>query len=238
MHALIVGVAWGVVGLTAGSRALPGGGVEYIIQLTPHELELFKQDKVIEGEIPPEVKDIRSYRIQVGDRLLPQETAKTPPTPPARPATREPAKAPPAKPTSTTYNPFAALTSLAERNPFSQGPSASRSSSAEDARRAGEKLFGAKATATEHKPDDKKGEEKRPDDKTAKTQHPASKEPAKPWAPFTVALGTLVVSLGCNLYLGWITWETRKRFRALLRRRKKAEHRRGDEHHEHHVRED
>jgi hypothetical protein len=238
MHALVVGVAWGIVGLNVGWRALPGGGVEYIIQIAPHELDVFKLDKIIEGEIPPQVKDIRSYKIQVGTQLLPQETPKAPTAPPAQPAVPLPAKAPPAKQQqpSTTYNPFAALTSsLSERYPFAQGSSSQPSSapqrsSAESARRDGEKLFGGGRTPTvDHKADDKKVETKKTDDETAKTLHPGAKEPDKPWAPFTVTLGTLVVSLGCNVYLGWITWETRKRFRALLRRREKAEHQRRDE---------
>ena len=234
MHALIIGVTWGVLGLNAGWRPLPGSGVEYIIQIAPHEVEVFKQERIIESEVPPQVKDIRSYRIQIGNELLPRQDPPKTPSTPARPTmVPEPAKAPPAKPATSAYHPFSALTSLAERYPFSQGSSASPGSSAESAKRAGEKPFGgAKAPATDRRADDKKLDDKKPDDKTAKTQHPASKEPAKPWVPFTVAVGALFVSLGGNFYLGWITWETRKRYRSLLRRRKKAEHHRRDETHE------
>jgi len=237
MHALILGVTWSVLGLNVGWRALPGGGVEYIIQIAPHELDVFKQDKSIEGDIPAHLRDIRSYRIVVGNEVLPRQdppkTSSTPSTPlaPAKPAALpEPAKALSGKRTTPAYNPFTALTSLAERYPFSQGSSATPVSSAESAKRAGEKWFGsAKPATTDRKADDKKAEDK------TKSQHPTSKEPARPWLPFTVAAVALVFSLGGNLYLGWITWETRQRFRALLRRRKKAEHRREDEIHEHDI---
>jgi hypothetical protein len=211
--------------------------VEYIIQIAPHELDIFKQEKVIWSDVKPELKDIRRYKIQIGNEVLPQETPKTPSTPKTLPTMPEPAKGLPAKPRTPTYNPFPALTSLAERYPFSHGPSAPQGSSAppgssaESGRRAGERLFGGAKTPTTVR----KADEKKADDKTAKTEHPVSKEPAKPWLPFTVTAVALVFSLGGNLYLGWITWETRQRFRALLRRRKKAEHHLRGETHEHHA---
>jgi hypothetical protein len=232
MHAVLLGVTWGVLGLNAGWRPLPGGGVEYIIQIAPHEMEVFKQDRVILSEVPPQVKDIRSYRIQIGNELLPrQDPPQTPSTPASPTAMPGPAKGLPAKRTAPAYNPFSALTSLAERYPFSQGSAAPPGSSAESAKRAGERPFGGAKTPTT----DRKTEEKKADDKTTKTGHPASKEPARPWLPFTVTAVALVFSLGGNLYLGWITWETRRRFRALLRRRKKAEHHLRGETHEHHT---
>lgn len=40
--------------------------------------------------------------------------------------------------------------------------------------------------------------------------------PAKPWLPLTCSLFGLFASLGANVYLGWITWELRQRFRAKL----------------------
>jgi hypothetical protein len=237
MHALILGVTWGVLGLNAGWKPLPGGGVEYIIQIAPHELEIFKQEKIIESEVPPQVKDIRSYRIQIGNELLPKQDPlppKTPSTPltPARPASpAEPAKAPPAKRTPA-FNPFSSLTSFAERYPSSQGSPASPGSSAESAKRDGARLFGSAKAPDDKTPGGKKPDDKKPDDKSAKSQPPASKEPAKPWVPFTVAVVALFGSLGLNVYLGWITSETRKRYRSLLRRRTKSDHHRKGETHE------
>lgn len=39
-------------------------------------------------------------------------------------------------------------------------------------------------------------------------------QPAKPWVPLTLTLLGLFASVGANAYLGWITWELRRRFRA------------------------
>ena len=38
--------------------------------------------------------------------------------------------------------------------------------------------------------------------------------PTKPWLPFTLALLTLFASLGGNVFLGWIAWESYNRGRA------------------------
>ncbi len=43
------------------------------------------------------------------------------------------------------------------------------------------------------------------------------KEPEKPWPVFMLVLAGLLGSVSGNLYLGWITWETRSRYRRLLR---------------------
>ena len=40
-------------------------------------------------------------------------------------------------------------------------------------------------------------------------------QPPKPWVPLTFALLGLFASLGGNLYLGWIAWDTRKRCRTV-----------------------
>jgi hypothetical protein len=40
--------------------------------------------------------------------------------------------------------------------------------------------------------------------------------PAKPWLPLTCTLFGLFASLGGNVFLGWIVWDLRTRFRALL----------------------
>lgn len=51
-------------------------------------------------------------------------------------------------------------------------------------------------------------------------QAPQAKEqePRKPWPALALSLGGLLASVSGNLYLGWITWETRSRYRRLLRK--------------------
>jgi hypothetical protein len=41
----------------------------------------------------------------------------------------------------------------------------------------------------------------------------ASAEPSKPWLPLTFTLFGLFASIGANIYLGWIAWESRRRCR-------------------------
>jgi hypothetical protein len=40
-------------------------------------------------------------------------------------------------------------------------------------------------------------------------------QPAKPWLPLTFTLFGLFASLGANVFLGWIAWDSRQRCRAV-----------------------
>ena len=48
---------------------------------------------------------------------------------------------------------------------------------------------------------------------------PVQMDQQKPWLPFTLTLCALFASLGGNLYLGWISWDIRNRFREIVGRR-------------------
>ena len=39
-------------------------------------------------------------------------------------------------------------------------------------------------------------------------------QPARPWLPLSFALFGLFASLGANVFLGWIAWDSRQRYRA------------------------
>ena len=184
MVAIVLGMALGLPGSDAGWRPLPGGGVEYIIQIAPSELELF-QKYGLEGDVRPDLRDIRSYRVVVGNDVLPrQDPPKPRPTAP-RPSTPSGwdfATAYSAQRSqSSGFQPFAALAALWDRYPFA-------------------------------------GETAKPPPKETSTEPPAS------WGPFTAIVVALLGSLGGNLYMGWITWDTRARYHALVRRRKRADH--------------
>ena len=74
----IVCIAAAVLGVDAGWRPLPEGGMEYLIQIEPQLIETLGSGQAIQSEIPPCVKDVRAYRITVGTGALPRETP--PPT--------------------------------------------------------------------------------------------------------------------------------------------------------------
>lgn len=62
-------------------------------------------------------------------------------------------------------------------------------------------------------------------EKQSTASPPATGEtaPARPWTALTLALAGLFGSLGGNVYLGWLLIETRRRYRAALRRLKRVE---------------
>jgi hypothetical protein len=85
---LLVALALGV---DVGWKPLPEGGLEYIIQIEPELLNSLRSGQTISSDVPLVLRDIRRYRIQVGDGRLPQEGTLDTPMPGAEP---EPAKQP------------------------------------------------------------------------------------------------------------------------------------------------
>jgi hypothetical protein len=56
-----------------------------------------------------------------------------------------------------------------------------------------------------------------PADQPTKAEVQSSpKGPPKPWFPLTLALLGLFASLGANVYLAWIVWDLRQRYRARM----------------------
>jgi hypothetical protein len=55
---------------------------------------------------------------------------------------------------------------------------------------------------------------------TAKHELPqhekAAVEEPRPWLPFSIAMTLLACSLGANIYLGWIAWDARGRYRETV----------------------
>lgn len=62
-------------------------------------------------------------------------------------------------------------------------------------------------------------------DNTKADGEPATQEAPKSWALFSVTLLALFASIGGNLYLGWMNWDMRQRFRSLVRKFKLSESR-------------
>ena len=66
-------MAAATMGIDAGWKPADGGGLEYIIQLKPHELATLANGDNLFSDIPSDLKRVRYYRIQVGDGALPHE---------------------------------------------------------------------------------------------------------------------------------------------------------------------
>ena len=90
-------------GVNVGWRPRSEGGMEYLIQIEPYSLDSLRAGTPIESDVPPNVKDIRSFSITVGVKTLPRESA--PPTAIATPP------AAPMSPLATPTSPPAASTS-------------------------------------------------------------------------------------------------------------------------------
>jgi hypothetical protein len=106
-----------------GWTPLPGGGHEYILQVSSEDIDALRTES-IESYVPLEVRDIRRIRITVGNERLPQET--TPPQPPLNEAATKSNESPPS-PSQAAESRTANYTA----NPAEEGP-AQTSTSASD----------------------------------------------------------------------------------------------------------
>jgi hypothetical protein len=208
-----------LLGVDAGWQPLPDGGIEYIIQIEPQLLETLRSGEPIQSDVPSYVKDVRAYRIVVGTAKLPREL------PPqggesGTGGQGSGAKGQGAEGQSSIINHQSSIepaaAPLTTPNPFEPTP--------------GSKRIGAQqAGYLEPSAADAHGASKSPSESPSPSaQEPVREEPAaaaaeKPWAPLIVALFTLFGSLGANVYLGWITWYTRSRYRALVEVGRQAE---------------
>ncbi len=82
------------LGVDVGWRPLPEGGLEYIIQIEPELLRSLERGQPIASDVPLILRDIRRYRIQVGNGPLPQEGPLDAPQPGAEPEAPRPAALP------------------------------------------------------------------------------------------------------------------------------------------------
>jgi hypothetical protein len=118
MNTLLICVAAATLGFDVGWERLPGGGMEYVIQLDSARIDALRSGLPLGSEIPAAAGEIRAFRIVMGSDQLKRETPLpklAPPLPqpaaPAKPAPVEPT--PPAQPsppwTLTILGLFASL---------------------------------------------------------------------------------------------------------------------------------
>jgi hypothetical protein len=96
MCGLVVCLATVVVGIDAGWQPLDDGGIEYLIQIEPQLLDALRSGEtadLLRSEIPSHVRDVRAFRISVGNGELPR---RLPTLKPEIPATEPLALDPPA----------------------------------------------------------------------------------------------------------------------------------------------
>jgi hypothetical protein len=237
---LCLAVAFGV---DAGWRRLPEGGFEYVIQIEPETLDALKAGEDIFSDVPPGVRDVRSYRITVGTGELVREgelegAPSTPDSPESQPPESHPpeSRSPESQPPESQSPAEAQPPPEAERPPEGPTPDPDAAATAEPS--AGEQgdlearwpgapreLVPPDDTSPLSEPPEKavafmQEDAEPPGPAAAQGGVNASKEaePAKPWLPLTLAVAACFGSLGGMLYLGWIAWGYRRQYRMLLER--------------------
>lgn len=201
MHAHLICLAATLLGVDVGWQPWPGGGVEYLIQIPPHAVKTLESGKPLASEIPPNVP-IRAVRITIGTLSLPQNLPSA-----SDVGTRA----------SATFG-----TGKAASDPFLPPPStpviepAPRALAPDPASKPlGERQAAyLQPTVPKAKPEPKPAPEPPP-------AAAPSTEASRPWMPLTLSLLALFASLGGNVYLGWITWDTRGRYREFLGRQER-----------------
>jgi len=217
------------LGVDAGWQPLADGGLEYIIQIPPHALERLKQGEAVASDIPVTLRGVRSCRIVVGSRELPRESlpelavgslempddspqphAAGPLLDPFRlPGHRGADRATTAGADSLT-GPLLPMQSPSDRPPAGQTP---RPLSPDPATRP---LEGQRAAFLEQQP----GEPPKPQVTLAGNEPKATAADVEKVPPlaWTLTVGALIAAVGGMLYLGWVAWDYRARYRALLER--------------------
>jgi hypothetical protein len=245
MHGAALCLVTAVVGVDVGWQPLPDGGMEYIIQIEPHVLEMVGRGEEIVSDIPPALPGVDGRRISVrvtaGTETLPRvgdltARPKPPPSPEVplnKPYESEPvlrdgfASSDPPTPSPEPRAPSPEPPAPDPETPASAPPpehnasvipdTLSPPSDVQPISDLGEKAAGflgqgpseATAPTTE---EDASAEVNPPEE-------PAATEPAKPWSPSMVTMaGLLCGSFGSTLFIGWVAWDYRRQYRALLAR--------------------
>jgi hypothetical protein len=230
MCGAVLCVAAIALGIDVGWQPLPEGGLEYIIQIEPNMLQRLKDGVEITSDVDPSLRGIRSYRIVVGNKELPRRALPEP----AGESLTLPEDSPPLNKEHASTDPWRLPADpnrdrldWPRRDRFGSPPAAKPVSSSQSPSDAGQvsrpprlldpanttrpiegssTAFLQPPTAAEPKPSTPA---------VANVQPATEKIPPLTW---TVTIGALIAAVGGMLYLGWIAWDYRARYRALLER--------------------
>ena len=190
------------LGVDFGWKALPNDEVEYIIQIEPALLESLENGEPIASELMPEVRgNVRRFRVQIGNAPLPREAVMRR----LRPRTSDVAVDEPAAKQAKHEAPAIAAPKLDE-GAIPKAPEPDRTAAEDSPRRHGGtevlKVVNAPAVAS-----------------TPEKAVEASASPALPGSSGQWLVGgaiALFISLGANLYLGWLLTTIRRNYHQLV----------------------
>jgi hypothetical protein len=206
------------LGIDAGWQPLPDGGLEYIIQLEPHTLERLKQGTELISDFTPDVEGVRSVRIRVGSDDLPR-LALPKPAGNSRGFPEDPSVISQPRP---TYDPFGMSNQQAGNSAAARSGQTSPSGPSFPAPPGASRVPNPLNPAPDTKPLPERPVTYVEDSQTSKAEaSPSPTEPAVQEVPplaWMITLGALAASVGGMLYLGWVAWDYRTRYRRLLDR--------------------
>ena len=231
-------LAASALGVDYGWEVRDDGQSEYIIQIEPSLVELLKAGESITSEVDPRVTNVRRFQIRIGTGSLPRELpspavasdplgATTPePLQEYAPDDQIPSLAPVEAevPREETF----AGDPIAVREAQFNGPGDTGGDWEEGAGREShdmpaespDKMF---RDAGREPPGSQEVDaaSRRPaatDRGTDRVTDPAPDQSATPrrWLPLSLSLLALFASVGLNVYLGWVTWDTYQRHHVLM----------------------
>jgi hypothetical protein len=191
-------VAAVALGIDVGWQPLPEGGMEYVIQLEPQTVDLLRSGVEIPSDIPAYLKDLRRLRITVGNatlaRKMPAEAVSGPafPASPGGPFPRLSAKQ------RASHLFLDAL--FPPYHPVSVRPPEVRTGDGERGAGNGGQETGGGGRAMGLR-------EKAAGERLTRDQPPVS---------WTLTVGALIGTVAAAIFLAWIAWEYRIRYRRLL----------------------
>lgn len=196
-------------GIEVGWQPVEGGGVEYILQLDAAAIEILQGGEVFTSDIPSQIQDIRRLQISVGTRKLPRKLPKKAPPPIAAQTPREPGKFTPEEGSLPLVPPGDSGAKLAKGTAKKSGEGSGVMPA--------EAVSPLEALMNKKSPPSGSPEVPVPTASPEPALTPVPEEP-RPWLPFVGALLGLFGSLGANVFLGWMWFGERNRYRHALAR--------------------
>lgn len=224
MNTMVVMAAAAVLGVDFGYQQLPDGRLEYIIQIEPDLVASLQAGEEITSEIPAELRGVRRFKIRVGNDLLPRHGR---PSNAERNAAEQGAAEQGAAELRAAQKPLASGDRLRRRESEAEPPALRHAAATEFAVRHAVHTAPTRAAAAEEPqrfqpPANQTLVDKSTDVATnagsagGERRSATVGEPSKPWMWLTVALVGLFVSLGANVFQGWITLSIRRRYHQLV----------------------
>jgi hypothetical protein len=221
-------------GVDVGWQPSTDGGMEYIIQISPEELQNLRPGDILAAsDVPPNLPPIRTYRIVVGSGPLPRRLPASAPSSSARglPSSPQADQLPNAgpelrnTPSVSSPGPIATAQSAVALMPTEHDGPSKENRQAHDNTRPGDgpslsQTPDGGTSSPPSKPGDQATPSTSPQEKAAGTVQSQSTDAASPaaidrrWTFLLIALAALTSAGMC--FASWIAWDYRKKYLALL----------------------